>query len=187
MGKLNVTPRGISSGNSSGHARQPSCTTSAMHLPIHAKRASASCIFSCSPMGQDFSKCLLTRDRSTSCPFSSGFPEDVEFFKEFCARPRSSINPTLKFVPPLTRRQVEKCPLSSRILTYQLRGTCYPCQISSELFTRFAIFSSSCFTSKQDSTRLPKLPGKGPKKERGSFLTFLPHPPPASKYCPKSA
>ncbi len=114
MGKLNVTPRGRSSGKSPGHARQPSCTTSAMHLPIHENRASASCIFSCSPIGQDFSKCRWTRESSTSWPLSSGFPGDVEFSKEFSARSRSSINPTLKFVPPLDRRQVGKCLLTSK-------------------------------------------------------------------------
>lgn len=97
MGKLNVTPNGIASGNFPGQAAQPSLTTSAIRLPIQAKRSSAWLFFSCSPMGHDFSSCLMTRDPLPESSAPSPFcPPDCAF-----AGPRSWINPTRRFVPPL--------------------------------------------------------------------------------------
>ena len=97
MGKLNVTPRGTTSGNSPGQAEQPSLTTSAIRLPIQAKRSSAWSFFSCSPMGHDFSSCLRTRDPLPEASAPSPFccPD--------CAlvEPRRWMNPTRRFVPPL--------------------------------------------------------------------------------------
>lgn len=100
MGKLNVMPRGISSGKSSGQVRHPSCTTSAMHLPIHAKRSSALLCFSCSPIGQLFSRCRLTRDRSLACS-----PLAVVSL-EVSSESSNSMNPTRRFVPPLSRERL---------------------------------------------------------------------------------
>ena len=108
MGKLNVTPNGIASGNFPGQAAQPSLTTSAIRLPIQAKRSSAWLFFSCSPMGHDFSSCLMTRDplpeSSVPSPFRS---PDCAF-----AGPRSWMNPTRRFVPPLG--VVRSCRASPR-------------------------------------------------------------------------
>lgn len=105
IGKLKVTPMGIASGNSPGQVEQPFLTTSAIRLPIQAKRSSAWSLFSCSPMGHDFSSCLMTRD-----PFPEGSgPAPFEYA---FAGPRSWMNPTRRFVPPLV--MVRCCRASSR-------------------------------------------------------------------------
>ena len=74
MGKLNVTPNGSSSGISPGHAKHPSCITSAIHFPIQAKRSPALLFFNCSPIGHDFSRCLMTRDLSLDSEISPPSP-----------------------------------------------------------------------------------------------------------------
>jgi hypothetical protein len=125
MGKLNVTPRGMTSWNSPGQAEQPSFTTSAIRLPIQANRSSAWLFFNCSPMGHDFSSSLMTRDplpeASAPCPFccpGSAF-----------AGPRSWMKPTRRFVPPLVilgpAEPHPKLKLTCRWLdTYWLVSTC---------------------------------------------------------------
>lgn len=103
MGKLKVTPRGISAGSSPGQIRLPSCTTSAIHFPIQVKRSSALSFFNCSPIGQLFSRCRITRDfsfDSSSPPPLSGAPSE----DEAGSRPSNSINPTRRLVPPLNER-----------------------------------------------------------------------------------
>lgn len=105
IGKLNVTPMGIAWGNSPGHIEQPFLTTSAMRLPIQAKRSSAWLRFSCSPIGHDFSSSLRTRD---SFPETSGpAPFECAF-----AGPSSWMKPTRRFVPPLV--VVRCCRASSQ-------------------------------------------------------------------------
>ena len=101
MGKENVMPIGIGSGNSPGHASHPSLTTSATHLPIHAKRSSTWVLFSKSPIGQDFSKCLVTRDNLPFWALPS--PAAFEPPNGDPIGPSSSMKPTRRFVPPLPR------------------------------------------------------------------------------------
>jgi hypothetical protein len=112
MGKLNVTPKGIGPGNFPGHSEQPSFTTSAIRLPIQAKRSSAWLFFNCSPMGHDFSSCLMTRDTLPEASAPSPFCSLGCAF----AGPSSLMNPTRRFVPPLA--MVRSCRASPQAQTH---------------------------------------------------------------------
>lgn len=98
MGKLNVTPRGISSGKSSGHFSHPSFTTSLIQPPIQLNRSFAWLFFNCSSIGQDFSKCLMTLGSVPFCKDPLGVVVDLVVV---LCEDSSSIKPTLRFVPPL--------------------------------------------------------------------------------------
>ena len=102
IGKENVRPIGIGSVSCPGHSSQASLTTSTMQSPIHPKRSSPRVFFSISPIDQDFSKRLLTRDNlplwAWASPFSSVLGDP--------AGPNNSMKPTRRFVPPLSKSKL---------------------------------------------------------------------------------
>lgn len=118
-GKLKVIPRGKGLSPGNPNVLHPSCTTSAMHLPIHRNRLSALSSLRWFAMGHDFSKRLCRRPAEgfdseplvlwplipvplALAPFVLD-PLVLDPLAAFSSASsvRSSTNPTLKLVPPL--------------------------------------------------------------------------------------